>query len=68
MPLRHERPSVEYMRELRAVSRSAAALSDHLPKVNLFPEGFPREQVEGFCKALIRLPNRNCKHHRFGIA
>lgn len=57
MPLSHERPSTEYMRELRAVARSAGALSDHLPKVNLLPDGFPLEQVEGFCNALVRLPD-----------
>jgi len=57
MPLRHERPSREYMRELKAVARSAGALRDHLPKVNLLPDGFPLDQVEGFCKALVRLPN-----------
>lgn len=57
MPLRHERPSVEYMRELKAVARSAGALRDHLPKVNLLPDGFPLEQVKGYCNALVRLPD-----------
>ncbi|WP_394688322.1 leucine-rich repeat domain-containing protein [Hoeflea sp.] len=57
MPLRHERPSVEYMRELRAVARSAGALREHLPKVNLLPDGFPLDQVKGYCNALVRLPD-----------
>ncbi|MEW7009735.1 leucine-rich repeat domain-containing protein [Lentilitoribacter sp. EG35] len=57
MPLSHERPSQEYMRELKEVARAAADLVDHLGKVNLLPDGFPIEQVEGFCKALTRLPS-----------
>ncbi|WP_162651381.1 leucine-rich repeat domain-containing protein [Lentilitoribacter sp. Alg239-R112] len=57
MPLSHERPSQEYMRELKEVARAAAGLVDHLGKVNLLPDGFPIEQVEGFCKALTRLPS-----------
>lgn len=57
MPLRHECPSPEFMRELKAVARSAGALRDHLPKVNLLPDGFPLEQVEGYCNALVRLPD-----------
>ncbi len=57
MPLRHERPSKEYMRELRAVARAAKALLDHLPKLNLLPDGFPLQQVEGYCESLVRLPD-----------
>jgi Leucine-rich repeat (LRR) protein len=57
MPLRHERPSPEYMRELKAVARSAGALREHLPKVNLLPDGFPLDQVKGYCNALVRLPD-----------
>jgi hypothetical protein len=57
MPLRHERPSREYMRELRAVARGAEALRNHLPKINLLPDGFPLAQVEDFCAALVGLPN-----------
>lgn len=57
MPLRHERPSADYMRELRAVARAAASLREQLPTINLLPDGFPLEQVEGFCDSLVRLPN-----------
>lgn len=57
MPLSHERPSRNYMRELKAVARAASDLADHLGKVNLLPNGFPIEQVEGFCSALISLPH-----------
>ncbi len=56
MPLPYERPSTLYMRELRAVARSADALQGHLPKINLLPEGFPLEQVNVHCDALKRLP------------
>lgn len=57
MPLPHERPSQNYMRELKAVARAAGDLADHLGKVNLLPDGFPIEQVEGFCIALTSLPH-----------
>lgn len=56
MPLLFERPSDMYMRELRAVARSAAALRDHFPKMNYVPNDFPQDQVKWFCEALIRLP------------
>lgn len=57
MPLSHHRPSLEYMRELKAVARTADGLRAHLPKLNLLPDGFPFEQVEAFCNALVRLPD-----------
>jgi Leucine-rich repeat (LRR) protein len=56
MPLRFERPSELYMRELKAVAQSAAALRNHFPKINFMPNDFPQEQVKDFCNALVRLP------------
>lgn len=56
MPLKHQRPSHKYMRELKAVARAAGGLNGHLSKVNLLPDDFPIEQVENFCAALVGLP------------
>lgn len=56
MPLRHEPPSREYMRELKAVASAAAELRSHLRGVNALPNTFPTEEIRLHCDALVLLP------------
>jgi Leucine-rich repeat (LRR) protein len=56
MPLKFERPSSVYMRELEEVARDADSLADFIAKANLLPNDFPAEAISVLCVGLASLP------------
>lgn len=56
MPLKHEKPSIEYMRELKATAKAADDMLNFFLSGPHIPNDFPKDQILRHCEALVLLP------------